>query len=109
MEWRHRGQWVGDGAGAAGQRPARQPPGLFPEQHGGAQRSGALAPSTLAPSRPLPPSLPVQDAISYFESVAALDPLDADAAAGLERARAELAALREARRVAQAAQQWQQP
>ena len=46
-----------------------------------------------------------QDAVTYFESALALEPTDVEAAAGLERAQAELAALREARRAAQAAQQ----
>ncbi|PRW33600.1 hypothetical protein C2E21_7497 [Chlorella sorokiniana] len=47
----------------------------------------------------------VKDSVTYFESALALDPADVEAAAGLERAQAQLAALREARRAAQAAQQ----
>lgn len=55
----------------------------------------------------------------YFESALALDPSDAEAAAGLDRCRAELEAAAAARRAAAAAsqqqwqdaqaQQWQQP
>ena len=43
--------------------------------------------------------------MTYFESALALEPADAEAAAGLDLAQAELAALRAARRAAQAAQQ----
>lgn len=43
--------------------------------------------------------------MQYFENALDIDPSDVEAAAGLERARAELAVLRAAQRSAQAAQQ----
>ncbi|KAI7836874.1 hypothetical protein COHA_009274 [Chlorella ohadii] len=46
-----------------------------------------------------------KDAVQYFENALDIDPSDVEAAAGLERARAELAVLRAAQRSAQAAQQ----
>lgn len=67
---------------------------------------------------PLTPTL-LQDAAAYFQGALQLDPADAEAAAGLERCAAALAALKEQRRAATAAadaqwqaaqaQQWQQP